>query len=439
MLLYNVRLAWKSVRRHPVLSSLIVLGIALGVGVATTFITVYHVLARDPLPGRSGKLYYVRMNTWGGAPLQEGVPFKVTYRDAKALRRSDIPTRQTSTAEVVLVVRPEGKSGAARPFREPARLATADFFEMFGVPFQYGSAWDRNADQKPEAVVVIGAALNDRLFGGENSVGRTVRLENRDFRVAGVLGAWQPAVRPYSLYDNPIGAQPEEIYLPFEWTGPMELQNSDSTMNWASEPPAGEGTFIERLNTSEQIWVQHWAELPDEARRERFQGFLAAYAAEQHRLGRFPLNQEVRLTSMVDLMEELHVVPPQVKILALISLLFLAVASVNLIGLFLGKFLARAPVVGVRRALGASRRAIFLQHLVECELIALVGGVIGVVLALATLAFINHALDDYADFRLDGVMVSGAVLLSLAAGAIAGLYPAWRICAIPPARHLKNQ
>ena len=65
MLLYNLRLAWKSVRRHPVLSTLILLGIALGVGVSTTFITAYHVLARDPVPGKSGALHYVRMNSWG--------------------------------------------------------------------------------------------------------------------------------------------------------------------------------------------------------------------------------------------------------------------------------------------------------------------------------------------------------------------------------------
>ena len=145
------------------------------------------------------------------------------------------------------------------------------------------------------------------------------------------------------------------------------------------------------------------------------------------------------MTPLLGLMEENGVVPPQAKVLALISLLFLAVASVNLIGLFLGKFLARAPVVGVRRALGASRRAIFLQHLVECELIALAGGIAGIALALGTLAFINQALRDFATFRLDASMIAAAVLLSLMAGAIAGIYPAWRICAIPPARHLKNQ
>jgi putative ABC transport system permease protein len=443
MLLYNLRLAWLSVRRHPVLSSLIVLGIALGVAVATTFITLYHVLAQDPLPGQSARLHYVRMNSWGGPPPREAdtfIPDKITYRDMAALRRSEIPTRQTPSSEVQVVVRPEasGVGGAeARPFRQAGRLVSADFFAMFQAPFLYGSGWDRSADSKPEAVAVIGAALNDRLFGGEDSVGRTVRFEEQDFRVVGVLDHWQPPVRSYDLIDSPLGSSPEEIYLPFEWVGPLELLNSDSSMNW--DGPDEDASFVEQLQASERLWVQYWVELPDAARSEAYRSFLNAYVAEQHRLGRFAVSQESRLTPLVALMEEKEVVPPQAKALALISLLFLVVAAVNLIGLFLGKFLTRAPTVGVRRALGASRRAIFLQHLVECELVALVGGTLGIALSYGALELINRVDDDLAVFHLDATMVAAAVLLALAAGAIAGLYPAWRICAIPPARHLRNQ
>ncbi|HSF42200.1 MAG TPA: ABC transporter permease, partial [Thermoanaerobaculia bacterium] len=111
MLAYNIRLAWKSIRRNPVLSALIVLGIALGVSVATTFITIYHVLAKDPLPGKSDKLHYVRLDTWGGlqSATPEGPPRKITYRDMAALLKSGIPVRQTGTVATELVVRPEGK------------------------------------------------------------------------------------------------------------------------------------------------------------------------------------------------------------------------------------------------------------------------------------------------------------------------------------------
>ena len=149
MLTYNLRLAWKSVRRYPVLSALILLGIALGVGVSTTFITAYHVLARDPVPGKSDSLYYVRMNSWGAAddPFLQTPPPIVTWRDAQELLKSRIPVHSTATFASRGTVFP---ADGARPLRQSLRLATADFFPMFAVPFRYGGPWSREADAKPE-------------------------------------------------------------------------------------------------------------------------------------------------------------------------------------------------------------------------------------------------------------------------------------------------
>jgi putative ABC transport system permease protein len=443
MLLYNVRLAWKSVRRHPVLSILIVLGIALGVGVSTTFMTAYHVLAGDPVPGKSGALYYVRINAWGAPdnPFREGPPPLLSYRDTREILKSKIPVRSTASFASRMTIFPNRSQ--ERPFRENVRLITSDFFAMFNAPFQYGGTWGQAADAKPEAVAVISSALNERLFGGRNSVGRTFRLDDRDFKVAGVLAPWRPRVRGYTLIGDPLDA-PEAVFIPMEWVGPMEVRVSGNQYTWRTpEPEEANLPFIDQLVLGESMFIQLWVELPDEARVKAFQGYLDAYVAEQKKLGRFPHKPDNRVTPMMALMEELQVVPPQTKALAAISLLFLVVAALNLIGLFLGKFLARASTVGVRRALGASRGTIFVQHLVECELMGLVGGTLGVLLSVGGLAILNRVYGDGPDgvpfFQLDVSMIGAAVVLSLVAGAIAGLYPAWRICAIPPARHLKNQ
>lgn len=446
MLLYNLRLAALSIRRHPVLSTLIVLGIALGVGVSMTFLTAYHVLARDPVPGKSDVLYLVRVNSWGivgNHPFRDAPPPQMTYRDARALIQNEIPVRRAALFASRVTVFPQNAQPTERPFRENVRLTSGDFFAMFNVPFAYGGPWDRAADAKPEAVVVIGSALNDRLFGGRDSVGKTVRLENRDFRIVGVLDRWRPRVRGYDPTDDPM-APPEALYLPFEWVGPLEARPMGSSYSWRTpEPGEAELPFSDRLLLDEGLWVKVWVELPDAARVAEFRGFLDSYVAEQKKLGRFPLPPQNAVTPLLDLMEEYEVVPPQTKALAAISLLFLVVAALNLIGLFLGKFLARASTVGVRRALGASRGAIFVQHLVECELMGLVGGTLGVLLSLGGLAVLNRVYGDgpggESYFQLDLPMIAAALVLSLAAGAIAGLYPAWRICAIPPARHLKTQ
>jgi putative ABC transport system permease protein len=190
-----------------------------------------------------------------------------------------------------------------------------------------------------------------------------------------------------------------------------------------------------------------WVELPDAQSRQAYQSYLDAYVMDQKKIGRFERPVKNLVSPLPVLLRDWQVVPRQTKALAAISVLFLIVSAVNLVGLFLGKFLARAPHVGIRRALGASRRSIFLQHLIECELVGLIGGAIGLLLSLGVLAFFNilfsRTTPGQAEaegfFRLDPTMILAAVLLSLVAGAIAGIYPAWRICAIPPAHHLRNQ
>ncbi len=441
MLAYNLRLAWKSLLRHPVLSILIVTGIALGVGVATTFITIYHVFDQDPIPQRSGVLHFVRMDSWDPSaphPDKSGIPPLITYRDMREIMKSRIPTRQTASYQASLTVYPPDPD--IRPSREAVRMAFSDFFPMFDVPFRFGSGWDRAADAKPEAVVVIGSGLNDRLFGGNNSVGKSLRLGDREFRIVGVLAPWRPRVRFYDLSSSAL-VEPEAVFIPFNWAVPMEISGSGRFDNWKSLE--GNPTFAERAQASEGVFIQMWVQLRDPAQVRAYHDFLDAYVREQKKFGRFQRPLDNRVTPLRELMDEYQVTPPQSKAIATISILFLIVAALNLIGLFLGKFLARAPVVGIRRALGASRASIFLEHLIECELVGLIGGGLGLLVSLGVLAFFNRVLgrmiqmEDF--FRLDATMIVAAVVLSLVAGAIAGIYPSWRICSIPPARHLKNQ
>ena len=443
MLLYNARLAWMSVRRNPVLSLLIVLGIALGVGVSTTFLTAYHVLAADPVPGRSASLHYVRLNSWGAPdnPFRGAPPPELSYRDVRELLASPIPSRSTASFASRMTVFPP--RGEQRPFREAVRLTTSGLFPMFNAPFLYGGPWDSKADAKPEAVAVISSGLNDRLFGGRDSVGRTLRLENREFRVVGVLDHWRPRVRAYDLITDPLAA-PEAVFIPLQWIVPMEINPAGRVYTWRTPLPGEENLpFGDQLVLGESLFLQLWVELPDAGKVQAYQSLLNADVSEQQRRGRVPPPADNRVTPLLDFMAEERVVPPQTKALAAISLLFLVVAALNLIGLFLGKFLARAATVGVRRALGASRGTIFVQHLVECELMGLAGGLLGVLMSLAGLAVLNRVYGDgpegVAFFQLDVPMIAAAVVLSMLAGAIAGIYPAWRICAIPPARHLKAQ
>ncbi|HJX28375.1 MAG TPA: ABC transporter permease, partial [Thermoanaerobaculia bacterium] len=316
MFLYNLKLAWKSMLRHPVLTGLIIAGIALGVAVSTSFVTVWHVLAADPIPGQSERLHYVRVNPWGGPdPYDEegNPPALLTYQDLMRLfDHSDIPARQTISFPSVAYIRPEDRG--QRPFRQALRMTTADFFPMFGAPFRYGSGWDRSADAKPEAVVVIGDELNNRLFGGQDSVGRTLRLGDRDFRIVGVLEPWRPKVRYYDLSGNPYD-EPEQVFLPFAQFRPLGLEATGTRSTWRGEP----APYMENLDTTEMMWLQMWVELDNAEQERAYLSFLDDYAREQKKLGRFPQEINNRLSTVTELMEEWEVVPRQAKALAAIS------------------------------------------------------------------------------------------------------------------------
>ncbi len=102
-----------------------------------------------------------------------------------------------------------------------------------------------------------------------------------------------------------------------------------------------------------------------------------------------------------------------------------------------------ASILGVHRALGAPRSAIFLQRLVECQLLGLGGGVAGLALAALALQWIEKLAPGgqftAGTFAANGYTFAVAFLLALAAGLLSGLYPAWRACRIPPALQLKLQ
>jgi putative ABC transport system permease protein len=442
MLLHNLRIAWKSLKRNRALSVLIVTGIALGVAVSTTFATVRHSYAKDPIPSKSDVLYYVRLDSWDPLKPYPGAdttlpPTQITYRDKAAIMKSDIPRRQSGMFKTGLYVYPDPKIGL--PFRETVRLCAADFFPMFDVPMLYGSGWDKKADAGPEPVVVLSRAMNDKLFGGKNSVGKNVRMGDREFRIVGVMGDWTPSVKFYDLTQNMIDT-PEAIYMPFNFLKPMQLRTFGNSDGWGT---SGGLTGFDGFLQSETCWIQMWVELADKASLEKYKDFLSAYVLDQKKHGRFqrPLNN--RVSTVREWMRDQRVVPPETTAMLILSILFLGVCAVNLVGLLLGKFLARSSEVGVRRALGASRADIFLQHVVECELIGIVGGAIGLLLSLGALVFLNQWLKTTATrgdfFSLDVPMILLSIGLSLAAGLAAGLYPAWRTCRLAPAVHLSLQ
>ena len=93
-----------------------------------------------------------------------------------------------------------------------ARFAGADFFGMFGLRFRSGGGWTAADEASGAAVVVLAPWLNGQLFDGADSVGRTIMIDDRPFRVAGVLADEQP----FPEWDRTVtGGLQDQVYLPF--------------------------------------------------------------------------------------------------------------------------------------------------------------------------------------------------------------------------------
>lgn len=439
MLTYYLRLAIKSLKRTPVIAALMIGAIAFGVGICATTLTVYRLMSGNPIEHRNDVLYAVTLDGWDPErPRDESrpelPPTELTYRDAIALLESDIPTRKVAMHRSGFVLDPVHNEGT-KPFLVEARITTNDFFPMFDVPFLYGGPWDDSADEALQLVVVLSKETNEKAFGGIDSVGRTLELDGREFKVVGVLDDWEPAPKFFDL-NNGAFAPVEDIYAPVVLTRELELESHGNINCWKDEVI---DSFTEFLN-SECVWWQFWAELPTPEHVASFQTYIDNYVREQKKLGRFerPLNN--RLQRPDEWMEVNKVVRDDNRVLVGLSFMFLAVCLLNMIGLLLAKFLGAAPMVGLRRALGASKRAIFGQHLVEVGLIGFIGGVLGIVIAAVGLWGMRQLYDNYeALTRLDFMMILITLAIAIASGVLAGLYPTWRVCSVPPARHLKTQ
>jgi putative ABC transport system permease protein len=207
-------------------------------------------------------------------------------------------------------------------------------------------------------------------------------------------------------------------------------------MNCSGNPSPGYAGLI----ASDSTFIQFWIEAKTASERDQILSYLASYSADQRKLGRHPRAAVPLLFNVTEWLSYMKVVGNDNKLSAWLAFGFLLLCLVNTIGLLLAKFSVRAAEVGIRRALGASRKEIFRQFLVETAVVGLAGAVLGLVLALAALSLIAMQSKQMgAVAHMDWVMLGFTFVLSIFAAVLAGLLPTWRACQVTPAMQLKSQ
>ena len=433
MLAYYFRLALRSFRRNRVLTALMVIAIALGIGASMTTLTVFHVLSGDPIPQKSDRLFNVQVDPRpmiGYQPSEEPEE-QVTRFDGETLLREKKAKHQVLMTGGGVTVEPDNST--LRPFDTDARYASSDFFTMFDAPFKYGQGWKADQDEGRGRVAVISKALNEKLFNGQNSVGKPLRMDGHTFNIVGVLDEWNPNPHFYDLETGRYGDS-EDIFVPVFTALDLKFGRNGNMNCW--DNANGEETAL----NAPCVWMQYWVELASPADAGDYRAYLENYSAQQKAAGRFQRPSNVRLRNVMEWLDFKQVVPSDVRLQLWLALGFLAVCLINTVGLLLAKFLRRSGEIGVRRALGASRGQIFLQSLVEAGTVGLAGGVLGLGLALLGLYAVRQQPVDYAKLAtLDGKMLLLTFGLTLAASLLAGFLPALRAMQVTPAIQLKSQ
>lgn len=450
--LYDLSLALHGVCRTPYLSLLIILALAVGVGTSVISMTLYHARAGNPIWWKNDHLFRVMVDSRpASAEIDrnnrhpEYPPFVMTYQDAMAIDRSDIPDRSltmTSSQGLLDPALPQ-----RRPFNVSVRMTSGSFFPMFDVPFLYGQGWSQKEDADSAPVAVISHYVNDKVFAGSNSVGKHLRLGSHDFRVIGVIDRWLPQPRFYDALPNFEAS--DDVFVPFRWVE----RDVFPVGGFCQRTQTMVDSFRE-LAGAECIWLDFWVEISDKQKLAHYRQFLDNYASSQRQRGRFERVVNNRLADVQTWLQMNDVVGSESRIEVVLGLIFLFVCVLNTVGLLLAKFISFAPVSGLRRALGAKRKDIIRQHLTEVFIMAAIAGALGLGIAFIGLDLIQAfflsasvAGSDNPDAvmsarslsHLDWPMTFFALGLSVASGFAAGVYPALFIGRLPPASFLKAQ
>jgi ABC-type antimicrobial peptide transport system, permease component len=428
---YYLDLAFRSLKRHPGLTTLMALSIGMGVALAMTTWTLVHMMSRDPIPTKSAKLFVPTVDAWGPTANSKGgePPSLLEYSTAATLVRDHRARLQSPAYWMNPTVEPS--TSGAHPFVASGFAVASDLFPMLEVPFRYGGPWSTADDTRHSQVVVIGEETNQKAFGGGNSVGKSLTIAGHDYRIVGVLDHWNP--QPV-FFDIPafggFMVQRMGVLLPFNTAIDMQVPR-DGERPCLHAPDEG----FDGLLRSSCAWISFIVQLDDAAAVSDYRDYLQALARQHYA---WPPN--IRLRGLMAWLDYQKVVPDNVHILRIVGAGLLIVCLVNTIGLMLAKFLRRSGEIGVRRALGAPRSAIYAQFLMEGAMIGLVGGTIGIAMTWLGMLWMRARFPEtwspltHIDLRL----LSAALALGIVATLAAALYPAFRAASIVPAWQLKS-
>ncbi|AAZ25050.1 ABC transporter permease [Colwellia psychrerythraea] len=416
LFVYNLTLAMQSFKRAPTLYFLIILTLSIGVGVLCANLALVNSMASDPIPEKSAHLFHINMNTWPDDQPPDEPMHILRYRDAMAIAESNL-TKGSAIFYASGVYARDAESNSMKRFDSDVRATTPGFFELTNAPFAYGAAFEKSRGME----IVIGDELNQKIFAGKNSVGKTLELDGELLTIVGVLKPW--VLRP--LFYHPTERRAfnltDDIFAPLE---------TAIDLGWsihARSSSAVDYTGIEETRDKDVYYLQAWVELENVNQKPALQSYLDNYSQQLKDAGEHPLAIKNELHNVNEWLKVNKVVDQKVLAFTLASVLFLSVCIFNASSLLLSRFHAAKFEVGLRRAIGASNRHMLVQGLTESVLLGLFTGAVALVLSWLFLKLSVQFLPRLANIAvLEPKLLVLGMLLALVTSIASALYPLYR-------------
>ncbi len=401
--------AWVGVVTHKLRSSLTILGIVIGVAAVIALMSLGRGASADIL-SRIGSMgsdlitISPGSSTFGGVRSAAGSVRSLTQEDAIALQEQVdyialvAPAYSTS---LQLVVGGENLNsqvtGVLPEYQEIQDLAIASGTFLSDYDYQRGAK-----------VVVLGSDVKETLFADTDPVGQQIRMGTNIVRVIGVLeskeGMW--------------GSSPDNAIL-VPLTAMQQM---------VAQPRTNQG---ERIVSSIMLTVS------DEEQTGYVVEAITSLLRDRHRLGP-NVEDDFRIISIQEISETIaEATGTMTLLLGAIAAISLLVGGIGVMNIMLVSVLERTREIGIRKALGARERDIWMQFLIEAAFLSLTGGIIGVIIGWLISYSVNNMGLMTTIVSADIVIL--AVSVSVGIGLFFGFYPAWNASRLNPIEALRSE